>query len=500
MGVHTMNLTPGIALNEDDGHYYGTRAGQALDAEKVASFVDQYAGTQVRELVLNPNAQRTSYGSKVWDPIWLGYDPDGPDDQPLFASTAPEDVSRPRGWVHTAWQLHEDGIDPYKLWIERARKQGISPWISMRMNDVHCVDDERSFIHSEFWRNNPQFRRVPYAFINWMDRAFDYGHKEVREHHLKLVREYAETWDFDGLELDWMRFGFHFRPGYEQEGCEILTEFTREVRSILDEAEKRVGHQIKLSARVPSRPQNAIGLGMDAVAWAKEGLIDSLVVTPFWATAETDMPIELWKMLLEGTKVELAAGLEILVRPFPTYGQNQTNTLETVRGMAASYIHRGCDKIYLFNYMDSETTMDDTQNYQTLLREIGSLETIDGKARRHVVTYTDTWAVGVPAAYSLPANIAAGNREAFRVHTGPATPGMKAKAVLGIIDGSSDLAVRCNGFECAALGEIVLSAPIPKFPTHAFAIPDEALRAGYNVLEVFAGADSNIGWVEIDLE
>ncbi|MDF2668153.1 MAG: hypothetical protein K0R67_459 [Paenibacillus sp.] len=33
----------------------------------------------------------------------------------------------------------------------------------------------------------------------------------------------------------------------------------------------------------PSRPQTARGLGMDAVEWARQGLIDMLVITPLWS-------------------------------------------------------------------------------------------------------------------------------------------------------------------------------------------------------------------------
>ena len=93
----------GISLNEDNSHYYFSRAGQKLDAETVASFIDQYAGTAVRELMLSPNSQRTSYGSKVWDPIWLGYDPAAPDGQPLFRSLTPEQRVSARKWVRTSW-------------------------------------------------------------------------------------------------------------------------------------------------------------------------------------------------------------------------------------------------------------------------------------------------------------------------------------------------------------------------------------------------------------
>ncbi|HZP81238.1 MAG TPA: hypothetical protein VFB21_06350 [Chthonomonadaceae bacterium] len=203
--------TTARCLNEDNSHFFYTRAGQRLDAAAVDAWVDQYAGTQVRELLLCPNCMRTSYASRVWDPIWRGYDPHGPDDQPLLASLKPDDRTGARGWIHTAWQLDQDGIDVYARWIARSREVGISPWLSMRMNDVHNVDDARCYIHSEFWRENPELRRVPYRFAEWADRAFDYGRPEVREYHLKLIRELAERYDFDGLELDWMRFGFHFR-------------------------------------------------------------------------------------------------------------------------------------------------------------------------------------------------------------------------------------------------------------------------------------------------
>jgi hypothetical protein len=170
---------PGLCLNEDNSHFFYTRAGQKLDAETVAAWVDQYADTQVRELLLCPNCMRVNYASAVWDPIWRGYDPSAGDDQPLLASLPSEGRAGARGWIHTAWQLHQDGIDPYMLWIARCRERGISPWLSMRMNDVHNTDDERCFLHSEFWRQNPGLRRAPYRSAEWTDRAFDYGKRNL---------------------------------------------------------------------------------------------------------------------------------------------------------------------------------------------------------------------------------------------------------------------------------------------------------------------------------
>ncbi|MFN0119749.1 MAG: hypothetical protein ACKV2V_04530 [Blastocatellia bacterium] len=498
-------ITPGgLCLNEDNSHYFFTRAGKKLEAETVASFVDQYAGTQVRELILSVNSMRTSYASKVWDPIWRGYDPNGPDDQPLLASVPAAARAGLRGWFHTAWQLHQAGIDPYQLWLARARQKGVSGWLSMRMNDVHNVDDERHPLHSEFWRQNPQYRRVPYRFTTSVDRAFDYGHAEVRDYHFKLVRELIERYDFDGLELDWMRFGFHFRPGQEHRGLTLLTEFMTETRRLLDAAEKKRGHKIRLGARVPSRPQTALGLGYDPVTWARKKLIDMLVVTPFWASIETDMPIETWKELLRGTNVTLAAGLEVLIRTHPESKQFQMNTLETVRGAAASLLDRGADRIYLFNYMDSQTAMDGLENYPALLREAGQLQTMSGKSRRHIMTFADTWAPGEPRAIPLPASAGAGRWHASRLATGPLADTDHLAVLLGI-DGLSEADVRAseirvNGDLVTLGGAADLKKPRPESPVWRFALTREMLNRGYNLIEFKPARACQVTWVEIAME
>ncbi len=499
----------GIALNEDDSHYYFSRAGQKLDADKVASWVDGYAKTQVKELLLNPQAMRTVYPSKVWDPIWKDYDPDGPDDQPLLNSLQPKDQKEIRKWIHTAWQLFQDGIDPYRVWIDRSRQKKISPWISMRMNDSHCTYDERHCFHNEFWRNNPQFRRVPYRSRELTEKSLDYAHKEVREHHMKLVKELVERYDFDGLELDWMRFGFHFRPGFEREGAPILTDFMVKVRRLLDKAEQKRGHKIKLGARVPSRPQTAAGLGMDAVTWARKGLVDMLVVTPF-LFMETDMPMELWKELLHGTNVTLAAGLERILLEYwnPPYPPYPENSLETARGAAISLLDRGADRIYLFNYFDAIPESDPTsvvhpRNYPTLLRELGSIVTMIGKPRRHIITYADTWAPGEPRAIHLPATVGKNELKEFRIHIGPKPASGKVMVALGIQADTKitkkTLEVRVNGDLCSLIGPVKLPVPGPRIPAYGFEVPLSTVKRGNNLIEILPQTKITIGWVEMKI-
>jgi len=479
-----------LSLNEDNSHWFFTRAGKELSEEFVSSFVDQYAGTQIREILFSANSQRTSFASKTWDPIWKGYDPDGPDDQPLLLSTPKDSRAGARKWLHTAWTLAEQKIDPYTLWIARARRHRLSPWISMRMNDLHNVDDPQSYMHSTFWREHPEYRRVPWRAVDWRDRAFDFAHSAVRDYHFKLIEEYCERYDFDGLELDWMRFGFHFQPGKEIESGPLLTAFMRRTRQLLDQWEKRRGHRILLGARVPSRPQTAISLGMDGAHWAREGIVQFLTVTPFWASIETDIPIELWRRLA-GDQVILAAGLELLLRPYHSYRPLQFNSIETVRGAAASLLARGADRVYLFNYMDSQTEMSGPENYPALLRECGRLDTLKGKHRRHVITYSDTWAPGEPQGAQLPKSLGPKEWASFRLHVGPRLASASVRLELEDCDIAE---LRVNGKLCKAAAKESVTAPAPSRGFQSWAAAD---LENFVVVDVQASGAGKVHWVEI---
>jgi len=490
-----------LCLNEDCSHFFTTRARNDLTAGLVAAFVDQYANTQVGTLLFNPNCMRTSYASEVWDPIWKGYDPFGPDDQPLLKSTPSPGRELARAWIHTAWELDQKEIDVYSWWINRCRLWGISPWISMRMNDVHNLSDPSSYIHSDFWRQNPRLR-LPTS------GGLDYGQSEVREYNMLLVRELAARYDFDGLELDWMRSPAYFQPGCEAAGSLFLSEFVGEVRSLLNHWQSARRHPIRLGVRVPSRPETAQGLGLDAVTWVTTGLVDQLVVTPRWATVEFDMPIAAWRRLLEGADVTLVAGLELLLRPFPDSPFIQTNTLKTVRGAAASLLDLGADAIYLFNYMDSQTCISDSQNYRALLREVGSLDTLAAKARRHILTYTDSWAPSETPTYSLPVACQQGAWAEFRLPTGPRPVAGSVTVRLDVTGASeaqvSNWQVRVNDDACSFLGRANVGPPCPPRPMFEFSVPACSVIRGYNRIAVLPndlspGQRANIEWVEFEL-
>lgn len=491
-----------VILNEDNSGFFFTRSGKTITLADIEAWASQYANTHVRELTIGVNSMRTSFASEVWDPIWKGYDPQFGDDQPMLAAHEEASRSSMLRWIRTALQLHEDGIDVYAHMIAGCRKAGVSPSITIRMNDVHDANNESSCMHSTLWRERPDLRRTTYKFDDWADRSFDYAQQEVRDYHFALIREVVERYDIDGLELDWMRFGYHFRPGYEAEGTDVLTAFVTDVRELLDVWAVKRGHPIRLSARVPSRPEAALSLGLDACTWARRGLVQLLVITPFWQTIETDMPIELWKQLLHGTGVKLAAGLELLVRAYPESPLRQKNTLETVRGAAMSLLSRGADFIYLFNYMDSQTTIDNLEDYPTLLNEVGSLETLRGKTRRHIVTYADTWAPGAARARLLPLKSGPNSYATLRIHLGERPDWQETAFCLSFKDGESladddNCEVLVNGIQCRYDGIYELANPRPEGTVYRFIIPKSALKDGYHVVDVKTSRKMTIDWAEM---
>ena len=484
----------GLAINEDNSHFFGSRSADEMTLEGLHAFVDQYASTRVTDLFLCPNAMRTSYRSEVWDPIWEVGD-----------QQVPEDSEFAQKWVSNARLLDERGLDPYAVWIARCREKGIRPWLSVRMNDVHDVHDLTSFMHSTFWLEHPEYWRVPGSTGNWVDRAFDYAIPEVREHHLKLIRELLERYDPAGIELDWMRFGYHFKPGHEGEGRRILTESMEEVHRLTDEWSGKRGHPIKLGARVPAHPDAARGLGMAAVAWARQGLVDMLVPTPFWSTSDFDIPMELWRERIGpmAYKVVLAAGLEHNLRAYPA-AEATRNDLESVRGFAVAAFHRDADQIYLFNYMDPAPLQGGAEAYRVLLEQGLSFDTVTPLPRRHVVTYRDTVPAGMSNGALLPVDGHKGGT--FRVYTGAIPRKGRVICRMGLAGGEkvgeAVFDVFLNDAPCEPVGD---HAHPEDFPGAARAVQFDcpwsaALQAGYNTVRASqrpGQPEQQIVWAEI---
>jgi hypothetical protein len=498
--------------NEDcTNFFYGEydpldpNGGAAVDA-----YVDRVADGGVTAFLCNINAERTNYASAAWEPFWTGYDPEGADDQQYLAGIGGEPgsagVKSWRRMVSGMLSLHRQGIDYPARVIARCRRHGITPWISLRMNDVHCQDLERHPIHSDFWRLHPHLRRQGYE--GYYSRALDYGRAEVRNHYMKLIEETLERYDIEGLELDFLREPYLFSRGQEDAGRAILTGWLAQVRERTRKAAVRRGHPVRLGIRTPSRPEVALTFGLEPVEWARRGLVDQIVVAPRWATLEFAMPLREWRRLLDGTGVTLLGGLEVIIRPYRAAEQRGVAP-EEAQGAAAQIMHDGADGVYLFNYFpDGSATGNASRwwskdTYHRTLRAMASPTELASRPRRHVVTFNDVkspdgnegWGEGHP---QLPA---VGAEVAITLPTGPCPPvDWQAELTLRLEPVPAELpGVRVNG--SAALAVAAADEP-GQLGAVRYALPVAALHEdATNTIAVGAadGASLRVVWADIRL-
>lgn len=373
---------------------------RVTDENPEASFrhyISGFAEAGFKSVVFCVCSKRTNYKSDVWDYWWKGFDPGKGPDQPFFEGTPTNETAYWYPKMKHYLDFHERGADYPAAAVRLSRECGISPWLGIRMNDVHNGAQTNHFKHGTFVTANPQFRRKT-ANQEYHSYALDYAHPEVREHVLKLIRELLDRYDMDGLELDFMREPYLFSEGEELAGGKILTDWlTREVRPLVEAASKKTGHPIRLGARVPSDPDIATALGFEVESWLATNLFDVLVPAPRWATIEFDMPWEKWRDLKKShTKTVMLAGMECNYRPSPK-NRPQGISRPLLLGAAANALSAGAEGIYTFNFVPSNRSY-----FLWLTSDLNSLDKLLSHQRIHAITYSEIVPAGMKAQGQLP--------------------------------------------------------------------------------------------------
>ncbi len=212
-------------------------------------------------------------------------------------------------------QFMRDGGDLVGEFIRACRTRGVSPVVSLRMNDYHgseSWDILRALMRQEHQgekfsvglgamaaqsrvlleRPENQLKPDPasYVALGWAERLayaanpdtritlrtvriWDWARPEVPAYKLAFVRELCAGYDLDGLELDFMRWASFFRleevPIVRRRA--IMLDFIRETRAALDRGAKP-GQRRTFGVRVPSRLSGHDPLGIDLPAWVAAGI------------------------------------------------------------------------------------------------------------------------------------------------------------------------------------------------------------------------------------
>jgi hypothetical protein len=238
--------------------------------------------------------------------------------------------------VLPVWQLPgfqkwwDDGIDPLRVFDEETKKRNIESFFSYRINgtDMSMIKPLSKPLLKE---SHPE----------WLIRAWEAYHNpgywnfaipEVRDYKVAILREIAENYNFDGIEIDFARIPICLAPGHQWENRAHLTEFMRDVRRMTQEVAQRRGRPFLIAARVPA---NVVGChfdGMDVETWARENLVDIFALGN--RSLEADLPG--FRRITEGTHIKLYPCHDV---HHASDGYEQP-IIEVHRGVFANCCHR----------------------------------------------------------------------------------------------------------------------------------------------------------------
>ena len=355
-------------------------------------FVDLYAGRGVTDLLICLSGQYSTSKSNVLSDSIFKY-------EQTEENGVAVDYKEKYAGIYT---VYNQGLDPIKVWLDRCAEAGMTPWISHRMNDRHCSHDVASNLRPEFFytaRDNGWMLGEKYGSYK---TCMNFAVAEVRDLWLRYIDEQLEQYNVFGVELDFMREIHCFRYLDDPDCIQIMNQFIRDVRDIINRHSELKGHKIKLSVRLSrDLEQNRI-FGFDAEAWDKESLVDAIVVTPRWETNDSDMPIKEWKARIKNA--EVYAGLETLTHPSGGIAQSSA---DVSRALTNRYLSDGADGMYFFNHypLPSPSSDDEKLRYERSIDSFATCQSIEdarSMPMRYIVTRQDIFPEGYEPYKPLP--------------------------------------------------------------------------------------------------
>jgi hypothetical protein len=395
--------------------------------------------------------------------------------------------------------LHKRGVDPFGMLLKALKDAGKETFVTYRMNDVHNADEPDHPLVPRFKKEHPDCVVDPVAIregrANWMSFCYDYTREDVRDYILATMRELIEWYEFDGLQLDWMRFPRHLSgtPDEVWDKRSVLTDFIAEVRQLLNGAR---GRRRLLSARVPTSPAGCRFVGLDVAEWTYRQLVDFVVATPFLAT-DFVMPIAELRSLMVGHPVPIYADIEF------EHGV-QVHCPESLRATALNLYDCGADGIYLFNF-PCWTEYIASRPYHWIA-PFASPETASAKPLLFSLTNRQHRLASVDLAGVLP--VAVPPKETVELTIRLPERAFPARRSLVLVHSGGDVTLSVNGKRSDELAFLRRSELFPEYVPHAqhdrrpknedcrvFNVPVGTLRVGENRL-----AFENVSNTELRLE
>lgn len=268
----------------------------------------------------------------------------------------------------------------------------------------------------------------------WPHPMWNFSSAGLREHKVAILREVAERYDLDGIQIDFARHIPCLPAGHQWELRGHVTEFMRMVRMMLLEVAQRRGRPFLLAAKVPETPAGCHADGFDVQAWAKQNLVDVLTL------GSRSMDVD-----VEGIRAMVGGGVHLQ----PCFDDHHTTDgyrygpVEFLRGVFANHFQRGANSVVTFNWAVAKPEVAEKfggeiapLTHQVAFHEIGDPKTMAGRDKFFAVERRGgyPWADGyfnrndtAPLPHQFPED---GRAAKFTLHVSDAPPAGDAKAGL----------------------------------------------------------------------
>lgn len=325
-------------------------------------------GTERLAKIIDFYMSRLDEQSNQIDSIWFEWGEGNTAVWPSEVIPCTENVF-PRWW--------EAGIDPVEVLLIEAKKRGREVFFSYRINGSD--NDDLFDPPRPFDQPIPLKAESPDWLIYKWHPYWNFSFKGVRDLKLNVVREVAEIYDFDGIQIDFARIPVLF-PEEQWVHRDILTDFMRDIRTTLLDIGKKRGRPLLLAARIPEDLMGCHFDGMDVETWVRDFLIDILVVGTRTANAD----VAAFRRITVDTPIKLYPSFD---DHHSTDGYREPD-LEVWRGTCANWWRQNPDGMHTFNLMVSSPQSAENldlspsprwQTQRKIFSEIGSPETLKGQ-------------------------------------------------------------------------------------------------------------------------
>jgi hypothetical protein len=271
----------------------------------------------------------------------------------------------------------QQGIDMVGRLVEETKRRNLECFWHHRVSEVDLRRDGQGAA----WKDAPDPLKQTHPDWTlkcwWPHGLWDFSHPDVRQITVDSLREVAEQYDFDGIQLDFARHVPCLPLGRQWELRRHVTDLVRRVRRMLLEVESKRGRPFLLAAKVPRNLTGCRIDGFDVEVWAAENLIDIFTL----GSRSMDVDIAAFRRIVADRNIKLQ----------PCFDDHHTTDgyryapIEVLRGVFSNWWQQGADSVCTFNWSNAPPDVqrqlgDDylpgPHAHQQAYQEVGSADTL----------------------------------------------------------------------------------------------------------------------------